>query len=131
MLPSDLRAELPYLLLATIVLAAGMATTAFSVVKLKDKALLYFGLFASLYGVRLLIINGIFRSALDIQPSVSQWCAALITYTILVPGALMVRILIGPGWRNLATWVLRTAVAFAPCAIAWAVVTGEPGQPTV
>ena len=129
MIPSDLRAELPYLLLGTIVLVAGVATAAFSALKVKDRALLYFGLFAGLYGVRLLIVNGIFRAAFEISPNVSEWCGAVISYTILVPGALFFRVLIGPEWRNSATWVLRTAIVFAPVAIAWAAIAGNPWAP--
>src|SRR5258708_6171487 len=95
MSPSDLRAELPFLLLGTIVFAAGAATLAFSALKLKDRALLYFGWFVGLYGVRMLIVNRIFLGAFDISPSVSEWCAAVVTYTILIPGALFFRVLIG------------------------------------
>jgi sigma-B regulation protein RsbU (phosphoserine phosphatase) len=129
MIHSDLRAELPYLLLGTIVFVAGVATAAFSALKMKDKALLYFGVFACLYGARLLILNRIFRAALEIPPNVSEWCVAMMTYTMLVPGALFFRMLFGPAWRNSATWVLRTAIVFAPVAIVWAVIAGDPWAP--
>jgi sigma-B regulation protein RsbU (phosphoserine phosphatase) len=129
MIPSDLRGELPYLLLATIVIVVGVATVVFSAFKVRDRALLYFGLFAGMYGVRLLMLNGIFRAAFEIAPNVSEWSAAVISYTILVPGAALVRILIGPEWRNAAAWVLRTAIVFAPLAIAWAVIARNPWAP--
>jgi phosphoserine phosphatase RsbU/P len=129
MICSDLRAELPYLMLGTIVLVAGVATAAFSALKVKDRALLYFGLFASLYGVRLLIVNRIFGAAFEISPNVSEWCEAVISYTILVPGALFFRVLIGHEWRNAATWVLRTTIVFAPLAVAWAAIDGNPWAP--
>ncbi len=127
--PSDLRTELPYLLLATIVLVAGVATAAFSALKVKDRALLYFGVFAALYATRLLILNRIFRSAFEIPTNVSEWCVAVISYTILVPGALFFRVLIGHEWRNAATWVLGTTIVFAPIAIAWAAIAGNPWAP--
>jgi phosphoserine phosphatase RsbU/P len=127
--PSDLRTELPYLLLGTIVLVAGVATAAFSALKVKDRALLYLGMFAGLYGVRLVILNGIFRAAFEIPPNVSDWCQAVISYSILTPGALFFRVLIGDAWRNMATWVLRTAIVFAPVAIAWAAIAGNPWAP--
>jgi hypothetical protein len=50
MSPSDLRAELFNLLLGAVVLVAGVATAAFSTLRLKDRALLYLGMFAGLYG---------------------------------------------------------------------------------
>jgi sigma-B regulation protein RsbU (phosphoserine phosphatase) len=127
--PSDLRTELPYLLLGTIVLVAGVATAAFSALKVKDRALLYFGIFAGLYGVRLVILNGIFRAAFEIPTNVSNWCEAVISYSILTPGALFFRVLIGDAWRNTATWVLRIAIVFAPVAIAWAAIAGDPWAP--
>ena len=105
---------------------AGVATAVFSALKVKDRALLYFGLFAGMYGVRLLLVNGIFRAAFEISPNVSEWCEAVITYTILVPGALFFRVLIGHEWRNSATWVLRTTIVFAPVAIAWAAIARQP-----
>jgi serine phosphatase RsbU (regulator of sigma subunit) len=60
---------------------------------------------------------------------VSEWCEAVISYTILVPGALFFRVLIGHDWRNSATWVLRTAIVFAPVAIGWAAIAGNPWAP--
>ena len=100
MIPSDLRAELPYLLLAAIVLVAGAAMATFSALRIKDRALLYFGVFAGLYGARLLVINRIFLKAFDIPPPLSEWCEAAITYTITIPGALFFRMLISPEWRH-------------------------------
>ncbi len=126
MTATDLLAELPYLLLGTVILVAGVTTASFSVLRVKDRTLIYLGVFASLYGVRLLVINGIFRSALRIPEDVSEWCSAVITYTILIPGGLLVRMLIGSGWRNSVTWVVRLTIVFAPVAIAWAVAVGEP-----
>src|SRR5262245_46736076 len=110
MTPSDLRAELPFLLLGTIVLLAGVATAAFSMLRLRDKALTYFGVFAGLYGARLLVVNGIFRSAFNIPPGVSGWCAAAVTYTIMIPGALFFRVLIGDVWQKAASFVVNTAI---------------------
>ena len=126
MIPSDLRAELPYLLLAAIVLVAGAAMASFSALKIKDRALLYFGVFAGLYGVRLLVINRIFLKAFDIPPPVSEWCEAAITYTITIPGALFFRMLIGPEWRHTSTWVVGITIVFAPVALVWALITGRP-----
>lgn len=127
--PSDLRTELPYLLLSAIVLVAGIAMAAFSALKVKDRALLYLGVFAGLYGTRLLILNRIFRAAFDISPNVSEWCEAVISYANVIPGALFFRALIGDAWRRMATWVLRTAIVFAPAAISWAAITGNPWAP--
>jgi phosphoserine phosphatase RsbU/P len=129
MSPSDLRNELPYLLLGTIVLVAGAATLAFSALKLKDRALLYFGLFAGLYGLRMLIVNRIFRGAFDISQGVTEWCAAVVTYTILIPGALFFRILIGDAWRKTATLVVGIAVVLGPVAVTWAVIARNPWAP--
>jgi phosphoserine phosphatase RsbU/P len=129
MMSSDLRAALPYLLLGTVVLVAGLATMAFSALKVKDTALMSFGSFAGLYGARLLIVNRIFRAAFEVPPNVSEWCEAVISYTILVPGALFFRVLIGNEWMNSATWVLRTTIVFAPVAIVWAAIAGNPWAP--
>ena len=96
---------------------------------MKDRALLYFGLFAGLYGVRLLIFNRIFRAAFEIPPNVSEWCAAAITYTIMIPGALFFRMLIGHEWRNTATWVSEPPSSLRLLRIAWAVITGNPWAP--
>lgn len=124
--PSDLRADLPYLLLGTIVLVAGVAMATFSALRIKDRALLYFGIFAGLYGVRLLVINRIFLRAFDIPPPVSEWCQAAITYTITIPGGLFFRMLIGPEWRHTSTCVIGITIVFAPLALVWGLITGRP-----
>ncbi|RPJ57750.1 MAG: hypothetical protein EHM23_19515 [Acidobacteria bacterium] len=129
MTATDLLAELPYLLLATVVLVAGVTTALFSILKAKDRTLLYLGLFAGVYGARLLVINGIFGFAVGIPAEVSEWCSAVMTYAILIPGGLFVRVLIGPGWKNLITWVVATQIVFAPVAIVWAVAAREPWAP--
>jgi hypothetical protein len=71
-------------------LVAGLVMAVFSAVKVKDGALLYLGVFG-LYGLRLMILNAIFRATFEVPESVSAWCAAVISYTILVPGALFLR----------------------------------------
>ena len=55
-----------------------------------------------------------------------RWTDAFITYAINIPSALLVRELVGEGWRRSLTWLVRVQVAFAVCGVASDLAQGRP-----
>ena len=77
----------------------------------------WLGVFAFLYGLRLLARTATFRLFFDVTPTVWEHIDAAISYTIPVPIALFVRAF-APSWRRLATWSAVGLSVFAIGAIA-------------
>ena len=115
---SALRANLPYIGVASIVLAAGLASLVLSWLRLRDRLLLWLGVFASLYGVRLFLQNGLVRSAANVDAHVFTVATMVLTYIIPIPYAGFSREAIGAGWKNTLSIWYWSEVAFAPVAIA-------------
>lgn len=77
---------------------------------------LWLGLFAILYGVRLLARADTFRLFFDVPPAAWEYIAAAITYTIPLPLVLFIRTF-APAWRRFATVAAVTLATFAACAM--------------
>jgi phosphoserine phosphatase RsbU/P len=105
----------PGFALGTLLTAIGiLAITLFRVRKKgTDRGLLWFGLFTSLYGLRLIFSADLFRFALEpIPPLFWIYLAAAITYLILLLIALFLRELF-PAWRRVLRWVTWGLAFFA------------------
>src|SRR4029453_5891350 len=48
--------------------------------------------------------------SLGVPAGPPPWTDSLITYTINIPSALLVRELVGEGWRRSLTWLLRVQI---------------------
>lgn len=119
-LRSALAYWLPYIAVAAVCIAAGAGALALSLLRGRDRLLLWSGISATIYGIRLAWSNDLVRLAFGAQSVV--WPIAAISYSILIPLALFFRELLGGGWkRSIEIWVW-VQVAFAPVAIltAWA-----------
>jgi len=77
----------------------------------------WLGIFAFLYGLRLLARTSTFRFCFDIDPSAWDYAAAAITYTIPLPIILFARAFV-PTWRRFWTFGAVGMTAFATYAIA-------------
>lgn len=79
-----------------------------------DPTLLWFGLFALLFGVRLLVLADTVRFAAGVAPSERLWfyVAAAITYIIPLPALLFLQEIF-PQWRCVLRLLLRFQVVFA------------------
>ena len=84
----------------------------------KDMALLWFGLFASLYGIRLLAGSSVVPFLMDPVPrQVWPYVIAAITYLIPLPGMLFFREEF-PMWRPALRWLLIAQGVFAAAGLA-------------
>jgi sigma-B regulation protein RsbU (phosphoserine phosphatase) len=86
---------------------------------------LWLGLFALLYGVRLLARASTFRLSSDVSPTVWEYVAAAITYTIPLPLALFMRTF-APAWRRFSTVAAVTLATFGAYAIASDIILRRP-----
>ena len=123
----QLRAELvfwqPYLIAASICLAAGLTALGLSLLRSRDRLLLWIGIFATLYGLRLFSENDLVRIAFNV-PSLRA-PSAVITYLIPIPYVLFLQELLGRGWKSSIRIWLWVQLVFAPIAILAGPVAGH------
>ena len=106
---------LPYLIAASICLAAGLVSLTLSVLRKHERLLLWIGIFATLYGLRLFWQNELVGIALGMTSV--RVPIDVITYLIPIPYVLFFRELAGgAGQRPIQIW-LYVQLAFAPIAI--------------
>ncbi|HZU28806.1 MAG TPA: PP2C family protein-serine/threonine phosphatase, partial [Bryobacteraceae bacterium] len=122
-----LRSSLPFIAVATIALVAGLAAILLSRLRSRDRLLLWLGICATLYGLRLLLQNDLIvraiTPALNARPF--DVYILLFTYLIPIPLAMFVRELRGPGWKHsIAIWVW-VQIVFAILAIPLATLARE------
>lgn len=99
-------------------LAGGLASLVLSWLRVRDRLLLWLGVFASLYGVRLLLQNGLVRSAANVDTHIFSVATIALTYIIPILFAGFSRAAIGAGWKNTLSIWYWSQIAFAPIAIA-------------
>jgi phosphoserine phosphatase RsbU/P len=111
-----------------LILAVGLVALAFAAMRLpsRDRALLWFGVFACLYGVRLAGSSELVRASVPLPPLAWSHGGAFITYAILTPGALFLESLFGPGWRGILRRTWQGLAVYAALAIANDLARGEP-----
>jgi phosphoserine phosphatase RsbU/P len=114
---SALRTNLPFIAVASIVLAAGIASIALSRLRSRDRLLLWLGIFASMYGLRLFLQNDLIRTAAGAEPAVFRWMDLCLTYVIPIPYAAFARELLGGGWRRSVALWFWVQIVFAPISI--------------
>lgn len=113
-----LRADAVSLALGTLLIFSGLLAVALAVLaRLRSAVPTYLGIFALMYGLRLLARTDIFRIAVGFDDAVWEYLAAVLTYVMPIPLILFARAL-EPGWRKLWNGVLIGLVVFATGAIA-------------
>jgi sigma-B regulation protein RsbU (phosphoserine phosphatase) len=88
---------------------------------------LWLGLFAILYGVRLLLRTGTFRLCFDVSPIVWDYAASAITYAVPLPLVLFMRTYV-PSWRRFSTLAAITLITFATCAVTSDILLRRPNS---
>lgn len=110
-----------------ILLVTGLAAVLISIVRWKSRehALLYFGLFATLYGARLLFDS---TAALLLGvPQPERWFViSWITYLINVPAWFFAMEVLGRGWRSSVVWMTRIFVVLFFAGVVSDLVRAEP-----
>lgn len=112
-----LRANLPYFAIACISFVAGVSALLLARLRLRDRLLLWAGLFSVLYAARLFLQNELVRGAFNSPGTEFFPWARCITYVIAIPYALFARELLGSGWRGAISIWLWLEVSFAVVAI--------------
>jgi sigma-B regulation protein RsbU (phosphoserine phosphatase) len=112
------RTDALNLALGILLLGVGVAAVVACARPLRRQpSLLWFGLFAFLYGLRLLGRTSTFALASGLPPAFWRYASSAITYVIMVPGALFARAAF-PRWRRPLGVMAAGLAAFAVCAVA-------------
>jgi sigma-B regulation protein RsbU (phosphoserine phosphatase) len=122
-------ADLIGAMLGTLFLALGLAAGAAAGFRTarRDRGLLWFGVFTALYGLRLMARSHAVQTEFPMSTDTWKTFINLITYVILVPGALLGASALGTGSRDVLRLVWRADLACALVAIGWDIATGRPG----
>src|SRR5579863_9123724 len=91
-LTNFLRADIAGFVLSLLVLFIGLAALAVYLFRfrMKDRGLLWFGLFFALYGVRALSRHGITQVIFDVPHAFWSYCDSIISDVIVTPALLFV-----------------------------------------
>jgi phosphoserine phosphatase RsbU/P len=129
-----LRADAVSLVLGTLLLASGLLTLILwagarrrttSLPRDRRSGGVLLGIFAFLYGLRLLIRTTTFRLLFDVSPAVWDYTAAAITYFVPLPLFLFVRAVV-PVWRGFTFFVVVALTIFASYGVASDAVLRRP-----
>ncbi|MGE0103163.1 MAG: PP2C family protein-serine/threonine phosphatase [Blastocatellales bacterium] len=110
-----LRQEFLFIVLGTVIFAIGLSSLTVFVMRLNfmDKLVLWLGLLAGLYGIRLLLEQQTVIWVFGLTRHSAHLIISPITYLILVPALLFFGELYGNGWKNSFRWLVRAATLYA------------------
>jgi sigma-B regulation protein RsbU (phosphoserine phosphatase) len=127
-LRSNLRRDLPLVILGSIIAAIGVAAVVVlrSRWRSRERVLLWFGLFAEPYGLRCSRTQPHSRS-----PSVNRrefwpFINKLVEFATIVPALLLFENFYGKGWRSSVRWLIWAYVVFATIAFTCIVIQRRP-----
>lgn len=124
---SALRDDATPVILGILILAvAAIAAVYLLRARDKDRAVIWFSLFAALYGTRLLASSQIVPFAMGVPRQAAAFVVSVITYLIAIPANLLLGELFPP-WRGVLRWVLVFQLCFAAAGIALDIAEQTPG----
>jgi phosphoserine phosphatase RsbU/P len=131
---ADLRSmmwqDIVGLVLGGLILVTGVLILALvAFLRRRGRGLLWVGVFALLYGSRLLIRTGIVRLMFDVPTSAWEYIESAITYSVPIPIVVFARGLM-PTWRRFWTVGAIGLTGFAACAIASDLLLARPDSAT-
>ena len=101
-LRSMMREDAIFLVLGVLILVTGLLTlTLAALLRRRARLLLWLGVFALLYGSRLLIVTDLFRLSFDVPEATWNYLAAASSYCVPIPFVLFARAIM-PAWRRFA-----------------------------
>src|SRR6516225_3023605 len=114
-LRSNLRGDLLLLVLGSIIAAIGIAAVVVQLSRWEstERVLLWFGLFAGPYGLRLLMNTAPFQMAFGKSQGVWLFVSRFIELATIVPALLLFEDFYGKGWRSSVRWMISAYVVFA------------------
>ena len=121
------RDDLLHDAVGTALMIIGLGCIAVSRLRVRGNAasLLWFGLFALLYGLRLITASGL-PALLGFSLASAHYATSWITYVIPVPGWQMARALVGDGWKGSLRWQVAAFAMLAPIGILSDVIQHRP-----
>jgi phosphoserine phosphatase RsbU/P len=127
-LRSNLRGDLPIVILGSVIAAIGVAAVVLYLARWQsgERVLLWFGLFAGPYGLLLLTNTTPFRMAFGEPEGVWPFVNKLVELATLVPALLLFEDFYGKGWRSSVRWLIWAYVVFATIAFTAIVIRGNP-----
>jgi sigma-B regulation protein RsbU (phosphoserine phosphatase) len=127
-LRSNLRQDLPLMILGSIIAAIGMAAVVVHLARWQsgERVLLWLGLFAGPYGLRLLTNTTPFLMAFGEPQGVWPFVNKLVEFATLVPALLLFEEFYGKGWRSAVRWLIWAYVLFATIAFTSIVIQRRP-----
>jgi sigma-B regulation protein RsbU (phosphoserine phosphatase) len=116
-----LRGAITILLVSTVILTLGAAAVIFyaSRRKVRERSVLWFGLFSILYGVVLVVRNPAFRLGFGQPDAFGLSVERLTSWLTIVPGLLLFEEFYGRGWRSSLRWL-----TWGYCVLAAAAMSG-------
>jgi phosphoserine phosphatase RsbU/P len=125
-----LRGDITGFVLSLLVLFVGLAALTVHLLrrKSKDRSLLWFGLFITLYGLRSLGRHAITRALFDAPPSFWAYFDSVISDVIVMPALLFFEAFYGRGWKSSLRWLLWAQAVWAVVAIAVNAASGKPSN---
>jgi phosphoserine phosphatase RsbU/P len=123
-----LRQDLPLLILGAIIAAIGLAALVVQVSRWRSRqrVMLWLGLFAGPYGVRLLTNTFAFHLAFGEPPTPWLFIGRLVDFATIVPALLLFEDFYGKGWRSSVRWLIGSYVLFAIIAFTAIVLKNRP-----
>ncbi len=124
-----LRADIGGFVLNLLMLFIGLTVLAVYLMRLKskDRTLLWFGLFVSLYGLRALPRHIITRALFDLPADFWGYLDSVISNVIITPVILFIEDVYGKGWKSGLRWIFWAQAAWGLAAIAADVIRHSPG----
>jgi phosphoserine phosphatase RsbU/P len=127
-LRSNLREDLPLVILGSIIAAIGVAAVVVHLSRWQsgERVLLWFGLFAGPYGLRLLTNTIPFQMAFGEPQRFWPFINKFVEFATLVPALLLFQDFYGKGWRSSVRWLIGAYMVFATLAFASIVIQRRP-----
>ena len=112
---SRLRWDLAAIVIGVVILTFGLGGLVLFLFRRRagDRSLLYFGLFAVLYAIRLIFRQGLIRSAVPAVPRFWDYTDLVIDNYIVVPLTLFLLEIVEQPWKKVLRYVLGFQVVFA------------------
>jgi phosphoserine phosphatase RsbU/P len=125
---SLLRTELATIVLAVVISVFALSALAVHFLRPRsdDRLLLWFGLFAGIYGTRLMARADTVQVLFGAPPRFWAYLEASLNYAIVIPALLFGETLYGKGWKSLFRLFVRLMAVYAPFAILLGILLGEP-----
>ncbi len=115
---SHLRSDFLLVVLGSVTAAIGLGAVAIHILRRRpgERFLLWFGMFACPYGIRLLTDTSISRAAFG-EPKLGwQFVGAFVDLASMIPALLLFQDFYGRGWRSSVRWLIGVYTAFATIA---------------